>query len=214
MIEPTARRPRRRTLTDRMVASLPRRRKRYIVSDPEQRGMYVRVPPQGPCVFAAVARSPYGKQVWATLGTADVLKIEPARERAREAIRRIKAGLPAFEPPPVKADSFRAIAEGWLKRHVAAKGLRSQPNLERLLRKLVYPHWASRDFVSLRRSDVAALLDYVQDNHGARQADLVLAIVRGICNWYATRHDDYSTPHRARHAPKRPQGGQALAHPR
>ena len=33
--------------------------------------------------------------------------------------------------------------------------------------------------------------DEVEDDHGARQADYVLAIVRGIMNWYAARHDDY-----------------------
>src|SRR5260221_11559159 len=107
MTEPTVRRQRRRTLTDRMVAGLSRKRRRYIVTDPEQRGMYVRVPSQGPCVFAAVARSPYGKQVWATIGTADMLKIEQARDKARAAIRRIKEGLPAFKPPPVKPESFQ-----------------------------------------------------------------------------------------------------------
>jgi integrase len=122
------------------------------------------------------------------------MAIERARERAREAIRRIKAGLPAFEPPPVQPDSFGAVAESWLKRHVAAKGLRSQPQIERILRKLVYPRWASRPFTGLRRSDVAALLDYVEDHHGARQADLVLAIVRGISNWFASRDDNYSSP--------------------
>src|SRR5262249_19521398 len=46
----------------------------------------------------------------------------------------------------------------------------------------------------IRRSDVAALLDEVEDDHGARQADYVLAIVRGVMNWYATRHDDYVPP--------------------
>nr|WP_168319241.1 tyrosine-type recombinase/integrase [Rhizobium leguminosarum] len=41
---------------------------------------------------------------------------------------------------------------------------------------------------------MAALLDEVEDDHGARQADYVLAIVRGIMNWYAARHDDYHPP--------------------
>ena len=143
MSEPT-RRQRRKVLTDRMVAALPRRRKRYISADPELRGHYVRVPPQGPCVFAAVARSPYGKQVWATLGTADVLTIEPARERAREAIKRIKAGLPAFEPPPVQPDTVADVCAGWLKRHVEAKRLRTGRELKRVLEKYVLPHWRDR----------------------------------------------------------------------
>src|SRR5215471_19320923 len=88
------RRHRRKVLTDKMVAVLPRKRKRYPHADPEMRGHFLRVPPEGPIVFAAVARSPFGKQVWATLGTAEVLKIAEARERAREAIKRIEAGLP------------------------------------------------------------------------------------------------------------------------
>jgi integrase len=164
------------------------------VTDPEQRGMYVRVPPQGPCVFAAVARDPYGKQVWATLGSADVVAVDAARDKAREAIRRIKAGLPAIEPPPTKPDSFAAVAANWLKRHVEAKGLLTRDEIERVLRVYVLPHWREREFESLRRSDVARLLDHVEDNHGRRQADVVLSVVRAIGNWHASRNDNYTTP--------------------
>jgi integrase len=45
-----------------------------------------------------------------------------------------------------------------------------------------------------RRSDVAALLDKVEDHNGARQADYVLAITRKIANWYAARHNSYAPP--------------------
>jgi integrase len=187
---------RRRTLTDKMVAALPRKRKRYTVSDPEQRGLYIRVPPQGPSTFSVVARNLYKQQIWHTIGSADVLKIEEARDKARAAIKRIKAGLPPVEPPPVKPDSFRAVAETWLKRHVAVKKLRSAHEIERCLDKYVlpHPHWADRDFISIRRSDIAALLDHLDDASGPRQADMVLAILRSIANWYATRHDDYVSP--------------------
>jgi integrase len=188
------RRQRRKTLTDRMVAALPRRAKRYTLSDPEQRGLYIRVMPSGPNVYAAVARDPYGKQIWATIGSADVLTISEARDRARAAVRRIKEGKPAFEPPPVAPESFRAVAEEWLKRHVAAKRLRSRAEIERVLLKSIYPFWARRSFAGLRRSDVAALLDKVEDESGRSAADHVLAIIRGIANWYATRHDDYASP--------------------
>jgi integrase len=188
------RRQRRKTLTNRMIATLPRKRRRYTVTDPEQRGMYVRVPPQGPCVFAAVARDPYGKQVWATLGSADVVEVDAARDKAREAIRRIKAGLPAIEPPPAKPDSFEAVATGWLKRHVGAKGLRTRYEIERCLTKYVLPHWREREFETIRRSDVARLLDHVEDHHGPRQADVVLSFTRAISNWYAARNDDYLSP--------------------
>lgn len=193
MTEPL-RRQRRRTLTDKMVAALPKKKTRYVVPDPEMRGLYLRVMPKGANVFAAVARDPYRKQVWATLDSADVLKIEQAREKAREAIRRIKEGKPAFEPPPVKPDAFKSVAETWVQRHVAAKKLRSQSEIERCLEKYVYPSWRYREFTSIKRSDIARLLDHIEDNHGARQADMVLSIVRGISNWYATRHDDFLSP--------------------
>ena len=194
MISQPARRQRRKVLTDRMVASLPKKRKRYPVPDPELRGHYIRVMPQGANVFVAVARDRYGKQVWTTIGTADKLSIDKARDEARERINHIAAGLPPVEPPKPKPDAFQSVAENWLKRHVIAKKLRTRAEIERVLRVYVYPLWGGRDFTRLRRSDIASLLDHAEDHHGARQADYVLAVVRQISNWYSTRHDDYLSP--------------------
>jgi integrase len=185
---------RRRGMSDRQVAALRKKAKRYIVPDPELRGHYVRVMPTGPNTFVAVARDPYHKQIWCTLGSSDVVTIEEAREKARTAIKRIKAGLPPFEAPPAKPDSFESIAATWVARHVRAKGLRSRDEIERCLTKYVLPHWREREFESLRRSDVARLLDHVEDNHGRRQADVVLGVVRAIGNWRASRNDDYVSP--------------------
>jgi integrase len=184
----------RKSLTDKGVAALKPRAQRYAFPDPELCGHFVRVQPSGSKSFVAVARDPYGKQVWANVGAADVLKIDDAREQAREAIKRIKAGQPAFEPPPVKPDTFKAVAENWLKRHVAAKQLRSEHEIRRVLEKYVYPQWGDRDFISIKRSDISALLDHVEDNHGKRQADLVLSHARAIANWFASRDDDYVSP--------------------
>lgn len=186
--------PRRKTLSDLGVAALKPRAVRYAEPDPELRGHYVRVQPSGAKSFVTVARDPAGKQIWTTIGAADVLKVDDARELAREVIRRVRAGAPAFDAPPVAPDSFGRVAASWIKRHVEANGLRSRPEIERLLARHVLPHWQEREFISIRRSDIAALLDRVQDEHGARQADYVLAIVRGIANWYASRHDDYVSP--------------------
>ena len=85
---------RRKTLSDAGVADLKARPARYTFSDPELRGHYVRVMPSGAKSFVAVSRDPNGKQVWATIGAADMMGIEKAREDARDAIKRIRAGLP------------------------------------------------------------------------------------------------------------------------
>jgi integrase len=192
MTEPI-RRQRRKVLTDLMVANMKRKRKRYILADPELGGHYVRVPPEGSVVFAAVARHG-GKQVWARIGTADVLGIEEARDKAREAIKRIKEGLPAFEPPPVEPDSFKDVSENWLKRHVEAKGLRSAGEVKRVLKRYVPPVWQKRAFADILRSDFAALLDQIEDDHGKWTADAVLSVLRSLATWFASRNDGYTPP--------------------
>ncbi|MFM9858190.1 tyrosine-type recombinase/integrase [Pseudoxanthobacter sp. M-2] len=184
---------RRKSLSDNGVAALKPKATRYTLPDPEVRGHYVRVMPSGLKTFVAVAREPGGKQVWATLGSADHIGIAAAREAAREAIRRIKDGLPAVAVTP-RIETFGDVAATYLKRHVEAKGLRSEREIRRCLAVYVLPRWADREFAAVRRGDVAALLDAVEDNHGARQADYVLAIVRGIANWYAARNDGYVSP--------------------
>ena len=187
--------PRRKTLTDNGVAKLAPRVKekgelvRHAYPDPELRGHYIMVYPSGAKTYKANARDPNGKQVWATLGDADVLKIDDAREKAREIITRIKAGEDRAGP-----QSYRAVSDQWFKRHVEKKGLRSSVNIRRYLDKHILPPWGSRDFTSIRRTDVANLLDAVEDNAGQVAADLVLSVVRSVSNWYATRDDTYVSP--------------------
>ena len=185
---------RRKSLTDNMIAKLKPGAKRLTMPDPELRGHYVRITPKGARSFVAVARNPDGKQIWATLGSADVLTIAEAREKAREAIKRVKAGQPAFEPPPVAPDSFEAVADNWMRRHVQTKGLRSEYEISRLLCGHLIPFLGARDFEGIRRSDVAALLDRVEDKSGTRQADAVLAVFSSMANWYAARSDSYVPP--------------------
>lgn len=184
---------RRKTLSDNGVAALKVKPTRYTFPDPELRGHYVRVAPSGAKTFAAVSRNPQGKQVWATIGAADHMQIEAARDAARDVIKRIKDGLPLTDEPE-KAEIFADVSDAYLKRHVVAKGLLSEKEIRRCLDVYILPDWKHRDFKSIRRGDVAKLLDQIEDNNGARQADMVLAIVRGICNWFAARNDDYVSP--------------------
>lgn len=185
---------RRKTLSDLGIANLKPRAKRYAEPDPELGGHYIRVSPSGAKSYVVVTVGPQGKQVWATIGPVDLMKVEQAREKAREAMVRIRSGLAPIAPPPVKPDSFGAVAANYFKRHVEARGLLTAGENERVLNRYILPLWAELDFIAIRRSDVAALLDHVEDNHGPAQADAVLALVRGICNWFATRHDDYVSP--------------------
>jgi integrase len=190
----TTARQRRIGLTDKQLAAKKRRSKRYIQADPQQRGLYVRIPPDGPIAFAAVARDPYGKQVWATLGTTADMKINEARERAREAIRRIKDGQKAIEPPKPKPESVAEVAENWLRRHVEKNRHRTAGEMRRQVEKYILPYWRDRIFVEIKRADVTALLDAIEDKHGASMADAILTTLRSIAGWVQARNDDYMPP--------------------
>src|SRR5262249_28271558 len=124
----------------------------------------------------------------------DKINIDTARERARAVIARIKQGKPAVEPPQPTADSFATITESWLRRHVRARGLRTADSIEWCLKKYVTPHWGNRPLAEIKRLDVAKLLDFVEDKHGARMADVVLTNVSSLMHWFARRDDSYVVP--------------------
>ena len=183
----------RKTLSDRGVAALKARAKRYFYPDPQLTGHYVRVSPDGTKVFYTQARGPDGKQKWVAIGAADTLAIEEAREQARAVLRRIRAGQSAREEVP---DTFRAVAESFLQRHVRAQGLISAGEVERVIRKHVFPVWGDRPFTDIRRVDIAKLLDGIEDRSGPRMADLTLAHLRKMASWFENRDDNYISPYR------------------
>jgi integrase len=190
----TERRVRRQGLTDKQIAALPRKRKRYTKADPEQRSLYLRVPPSGPIVYSIAERDAYGRKRWSKIGSTADMDIATARERARGVIRRVKDGLAPVEPTPKQPDSYRAVAEQWLELHVRKEGLRSHDEIKRLLDRHVLPYWGKRNFVDIKRRDINDLLDAITAESGAWNADHVLAVARKIANWFATRDDDYVSP--------------------
>jgi integrase len=190
----TTRRQRRKTLTDKQVASLQRKRKRYFHPDPELPGHGVRVLPEGPSSFYLIARDAFHKQRWVRLGSTAELTIEASREQARAVLKRLRAGEEPFPSPPVRPDMVADVVATWVKRHVTAKGLRTGGELERILRRHVLPVWRDRAFTDIKRSDIARLLDSVEDASGAWVADSVLAALRSVASWYASRHDSYVPP--------------------
>jgi len=181
----------RKTLTDKGVAALKPRQEMYRHADPEMRLHYVKVEASGVKTFWVVPRNPSGQQKWTKVGDADVISIAASRKRAGKIIERVRAGLPAEE---TAGDSFADISANWFKRHVEKKGLRTAPEIRRLLDKHILPAWGDRPFTSIRRSDVTGLLDDVEDNNGPRQADCVLDVLRAVMFWHSARHDDYIPP--------------------
>jgi len=118
---------------------------------------------------------------WADILQGDVAKgIDPVEKKKADRVARSKKGR------------FRTIAEDYVKRE--GPRVRSMDQRVAILERLVYPVIGDKVAVKLKRSDIVALLDGVQDDHGAAMADAVLMVVRRICNWHAARDDDFRSP--------------------
>jgi integrase len=126
-----------------------------------------------------------GKPRNKTLGRYPAMNVQAARKAAR-----------TFDPKAAtaaaEAGSFKEVAEKWLHHH--ARHLRTRAQFERMLNSYVYPQWATRKFFEIRRGDVNALLDRLEDKHGLSQCDCVLSVLRSIMNWFATRDENYVSP--------------------
>lgn len=186
------RRQRRKTLSDTMVEALLRRPGFH--PDPELPKHGIRVRQPGVGAYYIVTRDPARKQRWIKIGSTAEMKITEAREQARTVIKRIEAGLDAVEAPPVKPDSVADVIETFLKRHVEKKQLRTGGEVRRVLHTYILPRWANRPFAALKRSDIAKLLDDIEDKRGPWIADAVLAQLRSVASWFASRNDDYQLP--------------------
>jgi integrase len=175
--------------TTASISRLKPKDTRYLVRNANLAGHYLRIYPTGNKTHYALTRDPGGKQVWHPIGDAGLLTVEEAEEQARTALKNIKSGSDRSGP-----ESFQAVAQQWFERHVMKRGLRSHAHTRYYLDRHILPLWAGREFTTIRRRDVTALLDKVEDSSGPVAADKALAIVSNIMNWYATRSDDYSSP--------------------
>jgi integrase len=132
-----------------------------------------------------------GKRKWMTFGTYPATSLASARTHADEARAALEAGT---DPRTALAQSetFRAVCDEWVTREAGA--LRTGDDRKAALERLVYPALGDRPIAEVRRSDIVRLLDRIEDERGPAMADKTLAIVRRVCNWHASRSDDFRSP--------------------
>ncbi|MBR0852150.1 tyrosine-type recombinase/integrase [Bradyrhizobium diazoefficiens] len=120
---------------------------------------------------------------------------------AKDAARKFFGNKEVFlhpRSPSLGASPLKLVAESYLAKHAAE--FRSKSELERCLKKYVYPVLGDRAFADIKRSEVVALRSDIADNHGPRMADTVFGIVRGVMRWFEAEgdDDDYVCPIKAR----------------
>ena len=121
-----------------------------------------------------------------------LLAVKEARE-LRRAIDRGEDPLGTRRREAAAAENtFKAIAEEFFRRDGAK--LRTKGAREKDLKRLAYSKIGDCDVSEIRRSDIVRLLDHVADERGPVMADRLLAVIRLILNWHATRSDDFVSP--------------------
>jgi integrase len=124
------------------------------------------------------------------------LRLSEARKEAKAILGRVaKGGDPLAERRKVEAaaaNTLQTICETYLKRE--GRKLRTIAERQKTLRRLVYPVLGAKPIDDVRRSDIARLLDRIEDHCGAVMADHTLSYLRRVLNWHATRSDEYRTP--------------------
>jgi integrase len=175
--------------------------RRVTLAVPGADGLYVRATQKSKS-FTIIAREQKSKkQVWATVPVDGIdidnitdLELDAVRQTARAAIANIKRGVEPFPPEPAGPQSLQTIGDNFMLRYVRGRALASADEIERQLKVYVYPRLGNTPINDIRRSDIAELLDEIEDKNGSTQADRVLATLRKLFNWHCTRDDEFVSP--------------------
>jgi integrase len=125
-----------------------------------------------------------------------VLSLEDARKQARDLLGQVaRGGDPAAErrkAVDAEHNALRAVIAEYFERE--GNRLRSAAKRRAMLERLVVPRLGAWSVYDIRRSNIQRLLDEIEDQSGKATAHLVLAFLRKIFTWYASRADDFQSP--------------------
>jgi len=141
------------------------------------------------------------------------LTLSDARREAKAIIGKVaKGGDPLAERRKeiaAGADTLRSICEEYFRMELGVKRdadgcpvfpengngkLRSARQRVGVIERLVYPKLGTSPIGDIKRSDLIRLLDKIAEENGEVMSDHVLAYVRKVMNWHASRSDDFRSP--------------------
>ena len=91
-----------------------------------------------------------------------------------------------------ESDTLKAVVEEYLARE--GSRLRTIGERRASLQRHVLPKLGDRQIGDITRTDIVRLLDHIADRSGAPMADHVLAYLRRVMTWHASRSDDFRSP--------------------
>jgi integrase len=184
-------------LTDIAIRNLKSSTTRYEVPDGAARGLYVVRQPSGKKGFCVRYRFGGATRKLTLPGN---VTLAAARKLAADAMHEVDQGRDpgvakqdAAEKAALAAkDTLQSICEEYYRRD--GKNLRSRAEQEAQLRRHVLKPLGGRPIHGITRKELIRLLDKIEDGSGPRAADLTLAYLRKIFNWFAVRDETFRSP--------------------
>jgi integrase len=183
-------------LTDKLLRAIAAKGEPHKpISDQHVRGLQARFSQRGIASFSAVARRRGGTRVPIRLpiGSYPVMSLADARQRARALLRELADGVDPrarrAEQQRVeaakRASRFDAVAEDFIRRHVASK--RTARSVELRIRRELIPRWGARSIDAIKRPDVVAMVDAIVDRGHPEAARQTFVYARRLFRWAITR---------------------------
>jgi integrase len=173
-----------------------------ILVDTDSKGFVARCLPSGVVTYGLRYRDKTThKRHWIGLGLHGQVTPEQARTKAQAQL-----GDVAREANPLELkriivekskgkDTVGHLLDNFVKRYVRGEAkLRSGDGIEGIFERVVKPAIGGRSIYELKRSDITAMLDKIDDERGPVAADRVLAHVRKAFNWAMTRNEAFTSP--------------------
>lgn len=194
-----------RHLTDATLRALlnepPPPRKQIDYFDDETKGLFIKHSYGGTITWYLMFYTKGGKSKIHKLGRYPALKLAEARVKAQRLQVALHDDRDHFEKlklaeieAAAKRLTFAVIVDKFKKLYIEKNKLRTGRVMMQQIEKHLMPTFGDREFKSIRRSEISARLDQIEDNHGPAMADAVLAVFRSIASFHETRDDDYTSP--------------------
>ena len=189
-------------LTDKRIQNLklkPGKDRLEVPDVPGAGGLCLVVHPSGRKTFAVRFRF-NGEQRKPVLGAYPGITLAAARKLAADMLYDVAKGI---DPGAAKreaqakasataANTLSKVFEKYQSRtgHTLRTAGRRADDFERL----IAPVLGNRPMTAIKRSEIADLLDKIEDENGQRMADIMLALLRTVMQWYASRDDEFTPP--------------------
>lgn len=184
------------TFTDTMIRKLKPEDNKYIRS--EGNGFTVRVMPSGVKTWLYVY-SISGKRREMNLGSYPDVTLETARDKFEEARKQVKNGVDPIAVVEEAAEARRnaltveKLADDYIKLY-AKPFKKSWEKDSQILNRDILPLWGKRKADSIKRSDVANLLDGIVSRGAPIMGNYAFAVIRKMFNWAVEKGKLENTP--------------------